>query len=373
MAFLCHRSVFAPLVEAARKAVRRQKIPILNNLLVTVDADRRISVMGTDLNLSITAHGEAEEVGEAGAISVDAQTLEASIKRMPDGPVRITADEQRMTVRGGRASARINVMPADDHPRVAVTEATHSFELGSDVLDRMADRVGYAMSNDEVRYYLNGMFWHEHKDADPSRLVAVATDAKVVSKIHFPLPEGAAGMPPVIVPIQIVREWRLLAGKKGAAVTVSLNDAHITLSTPTLSITSRLVEGDFPDYARLFPRHNPQRATVDIAALKGALERMLIYAPNDENTHRDIRCTFDGGSLQLFTKSEIGDATDELEIEGEADIVIGLSARYLHPTAQAIGSTRAAIALNDPTTPIWIVSEDEPDHEMVIMPLRLKW
>ncbi|WAP67200.1 DNA polymerase III subunit beta [Jiella pelagia] len=373
LAFLCHRDVLAPLVEAASKAVRKSKIPVLGNLLVTADETGRLSIMGTDLALAITAFGYAEEVSEAGAVSIDAATFQASVKRMPDGPVRVAVDDQTMTIRGGRASARIHILPATDHPSITGGAPTHEFVLGSGDLKRMADRCGFAMRDDSDRFYLAGIHWHE--DPDNVRLVAVATDGKVLSKIHFERPEGAAGMPAIIVPIDMVQKWSAITGKKDTPVRVALSDAHLTLATPELSITSKLVDGTYPAYARLFPRANPLHVTVQAADLADALERMMIYAPNQENAYRDVKCTFGDGALKLFTRSDIGEASDEIAIDDDSDaeIVIGFNARQLLDTVKAIESARIVLALADAGAPAMLTSEDEPDHEMVAMPIRLKW
>ncbi len=374
LAFICHSSVLAPMVEAARKAVRKSKIPVLGNLLVTADEDGRLSVMGTDLALSITAYGYAEEVGQAGAVSIDAATFGASVARMPDGPIRVTTDaDGRLSVRGGKASARIHTLPATDHPNIVGGAPTHEFHLGSSDLKRIADRCGYAVNDDADRHYLAGIHWHEDAEADPPRLVAVATDGKVLSKLPLDRPDGAAGMPPIIVPIAMVRAWTTLIGKKDAPVRVSMTDAQLTLATPEMSITSRLVDGTYPDYSRLFPRTNPVRAMVPVQDLAGALDRMMIYAPNQENAYRDVRCTFGEGALQLFTKSEIGEASDEIAIDGDAEIVIGWNAKYLLDTMKALASARAFFAMATDGVSTLIASEDEPGHEMVIMSLNLKW
>lgn len=369
LAFTCHRSLLVPLIERATKKMKKSNIPVLNNVLVSVTDEGEISVMGTDLDLSVTASAEGAEVEVAGAVSVESNLFFASVKRMPEGLVHIVDDGSRMTVRGGKANARLPTTPEGDHPRLDGKEPTCTFIIPSMDLAAISERCAFAMSAESVRYFLCGVYLHPRDD----KLVAVATDGVVLSKCALDLPEGAKGMPGVILPDATVSAFSLLVGKKDAPVAVAISDGFIRFSVVGLTLTSKLIDGTFPDYERVVPRANDLRATVKVAEMTGAVERMLIYAPDGETRCREIKCSFTADSLEMFTRSEKGEASDEIAVEGMRDIIIGWSSSKLLDLLGSMDSEWATFAMADPTSPCLITAPGDDTREMIIMPARLNW
>lgn len=365
LVFTCHRDTLLPLVESVSKIVVRNKnFPILTNLLVRADAAGKVSVTATDLAITAVASVEGVNVAVAGEICVSADLFRASLAKMPEAPVTIEVGDAGLTMKSGRARAKCLTLPASDFPDVIYRGQSHSFTIPAVDLTTMSDKVGFAISDEETRYYLNGIFLH----VTDGHLVAVATDGHRLSKLKLACPEGAETMPGIIVPERVTKLFGLLASKDDNPVEVELSDTFIRFRAARLEITSKLIDGTFPDYSRLIPRRNELVATISLPAIEEAVSRLAIYAITEERT---TRWQFAQGSLAVSSKSELGEATDEIEIECEFDLTIGYSAAYVLDIVKSFRGPEIRFHLSDPSSPSLVIDLGDDRREVVLMPLRV--
>ena len=234
---------------------RRNTIPILSNVLIEAQAGGTMRLMATDLDLQID-ETIAAAVDQPGAITVSAHTLFDIVRKLPEGSqVELTAAEGRITVNAGRAKFTLATLPRDDFPMIAEGELPTTFELPAETLKQIIDKTRFAISTEETRYYLNGIFLHVTDDAQPL-LRAAATDGHRLARVTVARPDGADGMPDVIVPRKCVAELRKLLDEVDGSVGVSLSGSKIRFDLGQAILTSKLIDGTFPDYSRVIPTAN---------------------------------------------------------------------------------------------------------------------
>ena len=241
---------------------RRNTIPILSNVLIEATADGGLRLMATDLDLQINER-IAAAVDQPGATTVSAHTLFDIARKLPEGAqVQLSAAEGRLAIVAGRARFSLGTLPREDFPVIAEGELPTSFELPADTLKQMIDKTRFAISTEETRYYLNGIFLHVTKDATPV-LKAAATDGHRLARVTMPRPEGAEEMPDVIVPRKCVGELRKLLDEVDGSVGVSLSGTKIRFDLGQAVLTSKLIDGTFPDYSRVIPTGNDKILKLD--------------------------------------------------------------------------------------------------------------
>jgi DNA polymerase-3 subunit beta len=246
---------------------RRNTIPILSNVLIEAEEQGGLRLMATDLDLQINETVEAE-VGEAGATTVPAHTLFDIVRKMPEGSqVELIAAEGRMQVNAGRARFTLSTLPRDDFPVIAEGDLPTAFELPAATLKQIIDKTRFAISTEETRYYLNGIYLHV-SDGEPLGggvnqpvLKAAATDGHRLARVTVPRPDGASGMPGVIIPRKCVAELRKLLDELDGTVQVSLSESKIRFGLGNAVLTSKLIDGTFPDYSRVIPTANDKIAS----------------------------------------------------------------------------------------------------------------
>jgi DNA polymerase-3 subunit beta len=241
---------------------RRNTIPILSNVLIEAAADGTLKLMATDLDLQIVETVEAQ-VEAAGATTVSAHTLFDIARKLPEGSqVQLAASDGKMQVVAGRARFNLQTLPRDDFPVIAEGELPTTFELPAATLRQIIDKTRFAISTEETRYYLNGIFLHVSDDAQPV-LKAAATDGHRLARVTVPRPDGAAGMPDVIIPRKCVGELRKLLDEVEGTVEVSLSGSKVRFGLGSAMLTSKLIDGTFPDYSRVIPTANDKLLKID--------------------------------------------------------------------------------------------------------------
>lgn len=362
----CHRDTLLPLVVKVAKVVdRNEHFPILSTLLIVADADGRVSVTATDLKVTAVATAENVDVTVAGRTCVDSELFRKSLAAMPAAPVTIeVSDEGALVLKSGRSRQRCHAVEATDFPDVVYRNSTHTFVVPAVDLTRMVEKVGFAISTEETRYYLNGIYLHAVGD----NLVAVATDGHRLSKLKLPCPEGAEDMPGIIIPRQMTKHFTLLAGKDDAPIEIELSDRFIRFKTALLSITSQLIDGTFPVYDRFIPRDNPNVVTLPLADLSGAIARLDIHATGKDRT---VAWEFSPETLAFTSKSQLGEAGDELEIACEFDMRIGFSAKYVLDMLASFRGPDVTLKLGDPSSPAMVLDLGDDHRELVLMPQRV--
>ena len=348
---------------------RRNTIPILSNVLIEAGEDGSIRLMATDLDLQINETVEAN-VTEPGATTVPAHTLFDIVRKLPEGSqVELIAAEGRMQVNAGRARFTLSTLPRDDFPVIAEGELPTAFELPAATLRQIVDKTRFAISTEETRYYLNGIYLHVSDEAQPV-LKAAATDGHRLARVTVPRPDGAQGMPGVIIPRKCVAELRKLLDEVDGSVQVSLSDSKIRFGLGNAVLTSKLIDGTFPDYNRVIPTANDKLLKIDPRAFEEGVDRVSTIA--SERT-RAVKMALDRDRITLsVTSPENGTAAEEVPADyGSDGFEIGFNARYLLDILGQIEGDAVEVHLADAAAPTLLRENDKAPALYVLMPMRV--
>src|SRR5215204_4872312 len=237
-----------------RVVERRNTIPILGNVLIRAEQSK-LAFKATDLDLEVT-ETIAAEVSPGGSTTVPAHMFYEIVRKLPEGSqivLEASGDRAMLAIRAGRSRFTLQTLPESDFPDLAAGDMTHKFTLAASDLKRLIDKTQFAISTEETRYYLNGIYLHVAGGAKSQTLRAVATDGHRLAQTDLPVPAGAAGMPGVIVPRKTVIEVQRLIEDSEAEIAIELSSAKIRFSIGDVVLTSKLIDGTFPDYARVIP------------------------------------------------------------------------------------------------------------------------
>jgi DNA polymerase-3 subunit beta len=348
---------------------RRNTIPILSNVLIEASGGA-IRLMATDLDLQIVESVEAE-VEIAGATTVSAHTLFDIARKLPEGAqVSLTAEDGKMQVVAARSRFNLQTLPRDDFPVIAEGELPTQFELPVQTLKEMIDKTRFAISTEETRYYLNGIFFHVADDGQPV-LKAAATDGHRLARVTMPRPEGAAGMPDIIVPRKCVGEIRKLLDEADGNVLIALSASKIRFTLPTGAVlTSKLIDGTFPDYSRVIPTGNDKLLKIDPKSFMEGVDRVSTIA--SEKT-RAVKMALEKDRITLsVTSPENGTAAEEVPGEyGSDPFDIGFNAKYLMDILGQLDGDAVEVHLADAAAPTLIRENDKSSALYVLMPMRV--
>ena len=347
---------------------RRNTIPILSNVLMEAREDGSLRLMSTDLDLQVDETVPAN-VSQAGATTVSAHTFFDIVRKLPEGSqVELTAAEGKMQVIAGRARFNLSTLPRDDFPVIAEGELPTKFELPAATLRQIIEKTRFAISSEETRYYLMGIFIHVVDD----QMRAAATDGHRLARVTIPRPDGADGMPDVIVPRKAVAElYRLLEEVEGT-VEVSLSATKVRFGLGSAVLTSKLIDGTFPEYDRVIPRGNDKILRVNKKEFAEAVGR--VAAISSERS-RPVKLSLDRNHLLLSASSaEQGQAQEELEGDvvsyENSPLEIGFQARYLNDITDQIGD-KVEFRFADGSAPTVVTDAAKPEALYVLMPMRV--
>jgi DNA polymerase-3 subunit beta len=353
-----------------RVVERRNTIPILANVLLRAD-DGELSLKATDLDMEIVDK-TAAAIEQGGACTVPAHMLYDIVRKLPEGGeiALDTESGQTMQLKAGRARFSLQMLPDSDFPDLNAGDLPVSFTLPGEVMRRLIDRTQFAISTEETRYYLNGIYFHVVGEGAEARLRAVATDGHRLAKAEVAAPEGSIGMPGIIVPRKTVGEIQKLLEDPESDVAISLSDAKIRLSIGDLVLTSKLIDGTFPDYERVIPKGNDKVLTLDKAEFERAVDRVSTIS---SDRGRAVKLTLADDKLVLAVNNpDSGSAEDELPVGYEAEpLDIGFNSKYLLDIANQLTSDEAVFHLADPGSPTLIQGSGEADAVYVLMPMRV--
>lgn len=347
---------------------RRNTIPILSN--VELDADEgRLRLTATDLDLAIVEEVPAN-VDEAGGTTVPAHTMHDIVRKLPAGAeIALSLAGERLILTAGRARFQLACLPREDFPTMATGDLPYRFDLAASALKHLIDRTRFAISMEETRYYLNGIYFHVSED-ESALLKAVATDGHRLARAQVPMPEGAAAMPGVIVPRKTVLELRKLVEEYDGTIAVALSDTKIRFAFDSAVLTSKLIDGTFPDYERVIPTGNDKRLVVDCHTFAESVDRVATISSEKS---RSVKLSLETDKLTLsVTSPEHGTATEELPAEYEGEpMEIGFNARYLLDILEQIEGEKVEARLQNATSPT-IMRDPEDDSALyVLMPMRV--
>ncbi len=366
-----------------RVVERRNTIPILSNVLLRAD-DQALLLKATDLDLEVIER-LAADVSAAGATTVPAHILYEIVRKLPDGAqvsLESIGESGQMQLRSGRSRFNLQSLPDSDFPDLATGEPGHAFNLAAGDLKRLIDKTQFAISNEETRYYLNGIFLHTLDVEGQIMLRAVATDGHRLARVEIPAPDGALGMPGVIVPRKAVAEVQKLIEDPGMDVRVEISaaKARFIFGDPSppdqvrgsgqVVLTSKLIDGTFPDYVRVIPSGNDKRLTVDRAPFAAAVDRVSTIS---SERGRAVKLAVADAKLTLsVTNPDSGSATEELDVDYDSSpIDIGFNARYLLDITEQLDGDTVLFKLADPGSPTLVQDRDGAAALYVLMPMRV--
>lgn len=345
---------------------RRNTIPILSNVLLEAREDGSLRLMATDLDLQVDESVPAN-VTQSGATTVSAHTLFDIVRKLPEGSqVELSAAEGKMQVIAGRSRFNLSTLPRDDFPVIAEGELPTRFELPAAILREIIEKTRFAISSEETRYYLMGIFFHVVDD----QLRAAATDGHRLARVTVGRPDGADGMPDVIVPRKAVQElYRLLEELEGT-VEISLSPTKIRFGLGSAVLTSKLIDGTFPDYNRVIPTANDKLLKLDPKSFSAGVDRVSTIA--SEKT-RAVKMSLDRDKVTLsVTSPENGIATEEVPADYSSDgLEIGFNARYLLDILGEIDGDTVEVHLADAAAPTLLRENDKSNALYVLMPMRV--
>ena len=344
---------------------RRNTIPILSNVLLE-GGDGGLRMMATDLDLQINETVEAN-VSSPGATTVPAHTLFDIVRKLPEGSqVELNAAEGRMQINAGRARFTLSSLPRDDFPVIAEGELPTRFELPAATLRQIIDKTRVAISSEETRYYLNGIYLH----VIDGELRAAATDGHRLARVTVAKPDGADAMPGVIIPRKCVAELRKLLDEVDGTVEMSLSETKVRFGLGNAVLTSKLIDGTFPDYSRVIPTANDKVLRIDPRSFEDGVDRVATIA--SERT-RAVKMSLDRDRVTLsVTSPENGTAAEEVAADyGASGLEIGFNAKYLLDILHQIEGDLVEVHLADAAAPTLLRENDSAPALYVLMPMRV--
>lgn len=350
---------------------RRNTIPILSN--VRLDAnDGMLTLTATDMDLEIN-ESVAASVDTEGSTTAPAHTLHDIVRKLSDdAKVDLTLEPggSMMTVTSGRSKFKLSCLPVSDFPELGSGDMACAFSIPAKDLRDLIDRTRFAVSNDETRYYLNGIYFHAAETNGIAVLRAVATDGHRLAQFEMPLPDGASDMPGVIIPRKTVGEIRKLIEEAADAITINLSENKMRFEFDHVKMTSKLIDGTFPDYQKVIPQGNDKVVEVNPKLFTSAIDRVSTIS--SEKT-RAVKLAIDGSTMTLSAQSaDAGSATEDIEISNDnTSLEIGFNSRYLLDITAQMGSDRCRMTLADAGGPTILQDSEDSSALYVLMPLRV--
>lgn len=366
------RGTLLKAVAQAQSVVeRRNTIPILANVLIEAEGES-VRFRATDLDIEVVDTAPAQ-VHQAGATTISATTFHEIVRKLPDGAlVELTSDNATgiLSVEAGRASFKLATLPKEDFPVMASAEYSANFTASSTVLRRLFDKSKFAISTEETRYYLNGVYFHVAESDGETMLRCVATDGHRLARIDAPLPAGAGDMPGVIVPRKTVGEMRKLLDGDDADIAVSVSETKIRFATADITLTSKVIDGTFPDYMRVIPAANTRKLEVDAADFARAVDRVATVS---SERSRAVKLTLDEDRLTLSVNApDSGAAEEELAVAyADEPLEIGFNAKYLLEIASQVDRENAVFMFNTSGDPTLMREGTDESAIYVVMPMRV--
>ena len=354
-----------------RVVERRNTIPILSNVLLRADG-ASLEMKATDLDLEINESTPAM-VERGGATTVPAHLLYDIVRKLPEGGevnLSVNADGTSMSVVSGRSNFRLQCLPQSDFPELTSGAFTHNFNMPAAELKGLIDKTQFAISNEETRYYLNGIYLHAIDSGGTAKLRSVATDGHRLARAEYDAPSGSEGMPGVIVPRKTVSEIQKLIEDPEAAITVELSDAKIRLTIGSVVLTSKLIDGTFPDYQRVIPTGNDKKLTIDRQSFAQAVDRVSTIS-SERGRAVKLAVSADGVVLTV-NNPDSGSATEEVAANYDSEQVdIGFNAKYLLDITSQLSGSDAIFMLADSGSPTLIRDSADENALYVLMPMRV--
>jgi DNA polymerase III subunit beta len=352
---------------------RRNTIPILSNVLIEA-GENGVSLTATDMDLTVV-ETLACMVLSGGAVTAPAHTFYDIVRKLPDGSqVALTTDAEtgHLAIKSARSHFNLPTLPKEDFPAPGGEELPVNFEISAGDFRSLIDKTRFAISTEETRYYLNGIYMHPKPDGDQGPAMrAVATDGHRLARVEVPMPAGAESMSGVIVPRKAVAEVRKLLDSAGDDnIAIALSESKIRIAVDGVVLTSKLIDGTFPDYERVIPANNDKELDIECASFSEAVDRVSTISSEKS---RAVKMSVQDGQITLSASSpDYGMASEELEVDYSGETIeIGFNARYLLDIAQQIEGDQARFLMSDGASPTVILDLSDQAALYVLMPMRV--
>lgn len=359
-------ALLKPLQLVAGVVERRQTLPVLSNVLLVVEG-QQLSLTGTDLEVELVGRVTLEDAAEPGEITVPARKLMDICKSLPsDALIDIRVDEQKLLVKAGRSRFSLSTLPANDFPTVEEGPGSLTFDLVQSKLRRLIERTSFAMAQQDVRYYLNGMLL----EVQTGILRAVATDGHRLAMCSMQAEIENVERHQVIVPRKGILELARLLTEQDGVVSIVLGQHHIRATTGEFTFTSKLVDGKFPDYERVLPRGGDKIVIADRQGLREAFSRTAILS---NEKYRGIRLQLESGLLKIQANNpEQEEAEEETAVDYNGSALeIGFNVSYLLDVLGVMTTDQVRLILSDSNSSALVQEADNDDSAYVVMPMRL--
>ena len=352
----------------------RHTLPILSNIILEAKDDKLI-LSSTNLDIYCSDKIKAE-VLKSGEVSVSAVTFFEIIKRLPSGSevlMIMEEGENEIRLTCGRSKFNLSTLKTDDFPIISDSDLSTNFVLSADELIRIIDKTKFAVSNEETRYYLNGIFLHKAERNSIQFLRAVATDGHRLAQYDIPLPQGAEDITGIIIPKKTIYELRKVLDDANGDVSVSLNENKIKFTFNDLKVVSKVIDGTFPDYTKVIPQKNDKNFKTNNSDLKNAIDRVSAVAANEESKSKAIKFCIENNSLSLSVESQSkGSANEMIDVNYSGDKVdIGFNSKYIIDICNEVDGDEISISLSDSISPAIILDKTDENLFFVLMPMRI--
>ena len=355
---------------------RRNTIPILSNVLLSA-GQGAVAFSATDLDMEITDESPAQ-VEAPGQITAPAHTLYEIVRKLPEGAdvsLSYTGEDPRLMVQAGRSRFNLPVLPAGDFPVMSSEGLSDPISIETSDLIRLIDKTRFAISTEETRYYLNGLYLHAVVEDGVQKLRAVATDGRRLALAEMPAPAGFSGAPGVIVPRKTINEARRLMDDAGETIQMGVSAQKVRFNFDHAAMTSKVIDGSFPPYERVIPRDNKRVMMIDNALFAAAVDRVATISTEQS---RAVKLSVESGRMTLTVRNmDAGQAVEELEVDYDGEpFEIGFNARYILDVTGQIGGEQAEFRFAEHAggatvlDPTLVLDPTDPGVQYVLMPLR---
>ena len=374
MKFSIDRSALLTALQHVHSVVeKRNTIPILSNVLLEAKEDG-VYLTATDMDIAVIEKIDLKksEVMQLGTITTSAQMLYDIVRKLPENiTVELLSEKNdRLGIKASSSSFALNCLPSEDFPSIAQEEFNYSLNIPASEMIRLIDKTSFAMSLEETRYYLNGIYLHAVKDSTVDKLRTVSTDGHRLSRVDMTMPEGVKEIPGVIIPRKTIMEIRKLLEDHTDNINLSLSDNKIQISFSNVVLTSKLLDGTFPDYSRVIPEQNDKTITISNQLLSEAVDRVSTVSTDKT---RAIKININKGNLVVSaTNPDKGSASESLEVKYDGEEVeIGFNSKYVLDVARQFKGKDIIIKLSDSVSPTLVYDKDDEDVLFVLMPMRV--
>jgi DNA polymerase-3 subunit beta len=374
MKFSIDRSALLTALQHVHSVVeRRNTIPILSNVLIEAKEDG-VYLTATDMDIAVIekVNLDKSEITQLGTVTTSAQMLYDIVRKLP-GNIKVellSEKNDRLGIKASSSSFALNCLPSEDFPSISQENFKHSFNIDALDLIRLLDKTSFAMSLEETRYYLNGIYLHAIKEDGVDKLRTVATDGHRLSRVDMTLPKGAEEIPGVIIPRKTILEIRKILEDHTGNINLSLSETKIRLSFNNVILTSKLLDGTFPDYSRVIPDQNDKLITISNQLISEAVDRVSTVSTDKT---RAIKININKGNLLISaTNPDKGSASENVDIDYDGEEVeIGFNSKYVLDVARQIKGNEILIKLSDSVSPTLVYDKDDTEVLFVLMPMRV--